>query len=279
MNTPHDALALEVKGITKSYGHVRALRGADLEVRRGEVHALLGDNGAGKSTLMKVIAGAVVPDGGTIRVNGDEVAFTNPKDAQAAGIETVYQDLALAPTLTPGENLFLGRELMKPGLRGMLGMVDRKGMNARALEELTGLGAKIQSLDNEVESMSGGQKQAVAVARASIWGTALIMMDEPTAALGVAQTEFVLQLIERVRDERGLPVLLISHSLPDVFRVADRVTVLRLGATVLTADIDDVTTNDLIAAMTGVADVERHRPHADTDIPAPPAEPEANDAR
>lgn len=254
--------ALKVSGITKSYGHVQALRGVNLSVRPGEVHALLGDNGAGKSTLMKVIAGAVVPDEGTIEVNGASQSFKIPKDAQDAGIETVYQDLALAPSLTPGENLFLGRELLKPGFRGRLGMVDRKAMNRRAETELSQLGAKIQRYDSEVEMMSGGQKQAVAVARASLWGTSLIMMDEPTAALGVAQTAFVLELIERVRDERGLPVLLISHNLADVFRVADRVTVLRLGRDVLTASIDDVTTNDLIAAMTGVADVDPNRSHA-----------------
>lgn len=256
------APALSVRSVIKTYGHVQALRGVNLTVRPGEVHALLGDNGAGKSTLMKVIAGAVVPDSGTIEVNGEAVHFDRPRDAQAAGIETVYQDLALAPTLTPGENLFLGRELLKPGLAGRLGMVDRKKMDAVAGEELLGLGARLQRLDGEVEALSGGQKQAVAVARASLWGTALIMLDEPTAALGVAQTEAVLSLIERLRTEKGLAVLLISHSLPDVFRVADRVTVLRLGRDVLTAPIADVTTNDLISAMTGVAEVDPKKENA-----------------
>lgn len=256
------APALSVRSVIKTYGHVQALRGVNLTVRPGEVHALLGDNGAGKSTLMKVIAGAVVPDSGTIEVNGEAVHFDRPRDAQAAGIETVYQDLALAPTLTPGENLFLGRELLKPGLAGRLGMVDRKKMDAVAGEELLGLGARLQRLDGEVEALSGGQKQAVAVARASLWGTALIMLDEPTAALGVAQTEAVLSLIERLRTEKGLAVLLISHSLPDVFRVADRVTVLRLGRDVLTAPIGDVTTNDLISAMTGVAEVDPKKENA-----------------
>lgn len=249
-------LALEVRDLTKSYGPVRALTGVCLQVRRGEVHALLGDNGAGKSTLLKALAGVVAPDSGTITVNGRAVSFANPREAQAAGIETVYQDLALAPSLTPGENLYLGREVMKSGLRGRLGMVDRKAMNRRVAAELKSLGVAVQTLTNEVDSMSGGQKQAVAVARAALWGTSLIMLDEPTAALGVAQTELVLQLIERIRDERGTPVLLISHSLPDVFRAADRATVLRLGTNVLTANIADVTTNDLIAAMTGVHDVE-----------------------
>jgi ABC-type sugar transport system ATPase subunit len=248
MTTP----VLKVTDLTKSYRHVQALRGVSLEVRPGEVHALLGDNGAGKSTLMKILAGAVAPDGGTIEVHGEARRFGRPGDAQEAGIETVYQDLALAPTLSPGENLFLGRELMRPGLLGRLGFVDRKAMDDAAVEELARLGARTPTTHVEVESLSGGQKQAVAVARASRWGTALIMMDEPTAALGVAQTTSVLELIRRVRDERKLSVLLISHSLPDVFAVADRATVLRLGEDVLTADIDDLTTNDLIAAMTGV---------------------------
>lgn len=251
--------ALRVSNVEKRYGQVHALRGVNLSVRPGEVHALLGDNGAGKSTLLKVLAGAVVPDSGSIEISGRQVSFNLPRDAQAAGIETVYQDLALAPSLTPGENVFLGREILRKGLAGKLGMIDRRRMDELASIELDRLGAKLQRLNGEVEMLSGGQKQAVAVARASLWGSALIMMDEPTAALGVAQTEFVLRLIEQVREERKLPVLLISHSLPDVFRVADRVTVLRLGKDVLTAPISDVTTNDLIAAMTGVADVE-HSP-------------------
>src|SRR5690606_32052328 len=169
--------------------------------------ALVGDNGAGKSTLMKIIAGAVAPDGGTIAVNGRPVTFTRPADAQAAGIETVYQDLALAPTLTAGENLYLGREVLRPGLLGRLGFVDRAAMNRSAERQLATLGARLQSMTAEVGSLSGGQKQAVAVARASLWGSALIMLDEPTAALGVSQTEFVLKLVEQLRDERGLSVL------------------------------------------------------------------------
>ncbi|MGO4299370.1 ATP-binding cassette domain-containing protein [Leifsonia sp. RAF41] len=242
---------LRVSGVRKSYRHVEALRGVDLEVQPAEVHALLGDNGAGKSTLLKILAGAVVPDFGTIEVQGKKVAFQRPADAQAAGIETVYQDLALAPTLSPGENVFLGREVLRQGALGKLGFLDRKAMSARATQELARLGARTPSSTVEVEALSGGQKQAVAVARASIWGTALIMLDEPTAALGVAQTEQVLNLVRRLRDERGISVLLISHNLPDVFAVADRATVLRLGERVLTSPIADVTTNDLIAAMTG----------------------------
>lgn len=249
-------LALHVRGVTKAFGHVQALQGADLEVRRGEVHALLGDNGAGKSTLLKILAGVLPPDGGVIEIDGNPVEFASPRDAQDAGIETVYQDLALAPSLTAGENIFLGRELTRGGVLGRLGFVDRRAMTERSEERLRELGAKIQRLDVEVEALSGGQKQAVAVARAAMWGRAMVMLDEPTAALGVAQTEFVLALIARLRDERGIPVLLISHSLPDVFRVADRVTVLRLGRRVLTAPITEVTTTSLIAAMTGVEQIE-----------------------
>jgi ABC-type sugar transport system ATPase subunit len=216
-----------------------------------EVHALLGDNGAGKSSLMKILAGAIEPDGGTIEVAGHVVRFANPADAQAVGIETVYQDLALAPSLTPGENLFLGREIMRRGLLGKFGFVDRNAMSAAAAKELARLGAQTPTSHLEVEALSGGQRQAVAVARASLWGTALIMLDEPTAALGVAQTESVLNLIRKLRDDRGLSVILISHNLPDIFAVADRATVLRLGENVLTASIQDVDTNDLISAMTG----------------------------
>jgi len=242
---------LRVSGVTKRYRHVQALRGVDLEVRPGEVHALLGDNGAGKSTLMKILAGAVAPSSGTIEVNGTRVSFSKPSEAQDAGIETVYQDLALASSLTPGENLFLGREIMRPGLLGRLGFVDRRAMDREAVEQLAGLGARTPRPDVEVESLSGGQRQAVAVARAARWGSALIMMDEPTAALGVSQTASVLELIRRVRDERKLSVLLISHSLPDVFAVADRATVLRMGATVMTEELSALSTNDVIAAMTG----------------------------
>jgi len=250
--------ALKVTGVTKSYRHVQALRGVDLEVRPAEVHALLGDNGAGKSTLMKILAGAVTHDGGTIEVGGVERHFSKPADAQAAGIETVYQDLALAPSLTPGENLFLGREIMRKGWLGKLGFVDRKAMSEAAIQQLSQLGARTPTSHVEVEALSGGQRQAVAVARASLWGTALVMLDEPTAALGVAQTTSVLDLVRRLRDERGLSVLLVSHNLPDVFAVADRATVLRLGENVLTTDIADVDSTDLISAMTGGRSLSGH---------------------
>ena len=247
---------VRVRGVRKRYGHVEALRGVDLDVMPGEVHALLGDNGAGKSTLVKVLAGAAVPDAGMVEINGTACRFASPGDAQRAGIETVYQDLALAPTLPADANLFLGREPVRSGLAGRLGFLDRKAMRAQAVAGLRALGSNAGETAAEVGAMSGGQKQAVAVARAALWGTVMIMMDEPTAALGVSQTESVLQLIRHLRDRKGLAVLLISHNLPDVFRVADRVSVLRLGERVLTAPIADITSTKLIEAMTGASQLK-----------------------
>jgi ABC-type sugar transport system ATPase subunit len=226
---------LQAEGIVKRFGHVSALQGANLTIAPGEVHALLGDNGAGKSTLVKVVAGVQSADEGTLRVAGEIVNFHLPSDAQDAGIETVYQDLALAPTLPPGENIYLGRELMAGGV----------------------LGAQLPSDAAPVVGLSGGQRQAVAIARALAWGARLIIMDEPTAALGVRQREFVLDLITKVRDERGMSVLLISHSLPDVFRVADRITVLRLGQDVLSAPAADLDNDSILRAMTGAEEVGR----------------------
>src|SRR3954453_3814175 len=169
---------LRAEGITKSFGHIEALRGAELEVRPGEIHALLGDNGAGKSTLVKILSGVSRPDSGTITVAGDPVSFEAPKDAHDAGIETVYQDLALANTLPPGENVFLGRELMANGFLGKLGFVDRRMMRERANEQLAQLGASVRSPATPVSSLSGGQRQAVAIARSLLWGRKLLILDE-----------------------------------------------------------------------------------------------------
>jgi ABC-type sugar transport system ATPase subunit len=243
---------LRAQGVCKRYGHVEALRGADLEIMPGEIHALLGDNGAGKSTLVKALSGAVIPDAGTIEFHGRPVSFTNPREAQDAGVETVYQDLALAGTLDCGENVFLGREPRLKGLRGRLGFIDRTQMRRRTVAELEQLGIKLPSLDNAVEALSGGQRQAVAIARAAVWGKSMLIMDEPTAALGVAQTEFVQQLMCRVRDEKGLSILLISHNMPEVFAVADRVTIMRLGKRALTCPVGELTTERLLAVMAGL---------------------------
>lgn len=244
-------LLLRATGLRKDYGHVRALDGVDFDLRRREIHALIGDNGAGKSTLIKIIAGAVQPDSGTIEIDGREVAFSSPHDARAAGIETVYQDLALADPLDAAENVFLGRELCRGGFLGRLGFVDRAAMHAKTAEHLRDLAVYIPSLTMPVETFSGGQRQAVAVARASVWGQRCMIMDEPVAALGVQQTTHVLDLMLRTRDEKGLSVILISHNLPEVLRVADRITVLRLGRLVGTIDAKDANATMLVGAMTG----------------------------
>jgi simple sugar transport system ATP-binding protein len=243
---------LRARAIEKRYGHVHALRGADLDVWPGEIHALLGDNGAGKSTLVKALSGVITPDSGTIEMEGSELTLPTPQAAHDAGIETVYQDLALAGTLDAGENVFLGREVDSSGLLGKLGFVDRTTMRRRAGAELEALGVKLPSLQAPVETLSGGQRQAVAIARAAIWGRRLLIMDEPTAALGPHQRAFVIDLMRRVRDERGLTILWISHNLPEVLETADRVTVLRLGARVLEQPASSVTAEHLMRAMAGV---------------------------
>jgi ABC-type sugar transport system ATPase subunit len=252
MSTTAVTPILRARGICKRFGHVEALRGADLEILPGEIHALLGDNGAGKSTLVKTLSGVVTPDEGTIEFKGQQVAFDTPRAAQEAGVETVYQDLALAGTLNPGENVFLGREPLAPGLRGRLGFVDRNEMRTRTVAELQSLGINLPSIDSTVESMSGGQRQAVAIARAAIWGSSVLILDEPTAALGVVQTEFVQQLMRRVRDEKAISILLISHNMPEVFAVADRVTIMRLGRNALTCPVSELTTERLLSVMAGL---------------------------
>lgn len=247
---------VEAKGIVKSFGHVEALRGVDLEVGEQEVHALVGDNGAGKSTLVKTLAGVIEPDAGELLVRGKQFEFGNPAAAQAAGIETVFQDLALADSLPPGANVFLGREPLKKGFGRRLGFVDRNEMRVRTAEHLTELGVSLPSLDEAVGSLSGGQRQAVAVARAAVWGSNMIIMDEPTAALGVRQTEFVLELITRMRDEKKLSVLLISHNMPDVLRVADQITVMRLGRRVATFKASETNIRDLTLILAGMENPE-----------------------
>jgi ABC-type sugar transport system ATPase subunit len=245
---------LAAKNIVKSFGAVRALNGADLELRAGEIHALVGDNGAGKSTLIKILSGVHAPDAGTVELGGVPVTFASPRDAQEAGIETVYQDLALAGTLDAPSNVFLGREILRSGVLGRLGFLDRREMRHRVAAEMEQLGTELPTLRAPVALMSGGQRQAVAVARAAIWGQSVLIMDEPVAALAPQQTAYVLGLMDQVRRDRHLGVIFISHTLPHVFEVADRVSVMRRGQTVLVAPISDVTTDDLIRAMTGVTE-------------------------
>jgi simple sugar transport system ATP-binding protein len=243
-------IALEAVNIVKRYGSVEALRGASFEVRAGEVVALIGDNGAGKSTLVKCMAGTERPTSGTIRFEGREVHFDSPTDARRAGIETVYQDLAVAAELDPAANLFLGRELRRPGILGWLGMLDKPEMRRRAATEFGRLGIELQSMNVPIGSLSGGQRQSVAVARSVVWASKVVFMDEPTAALGVVQRERVLDVIRRVRDE-GIAVVLISHNMPEVLAVADRVEVLRLGRRVARFTAAEATLEDLVGAMTG----------------------------
>jgi ABC-type sugar transport system ATPase subunit len=247
-----DGVVLQATALRKSYGRVEALRDGNLELRRGEIHALIGDNGAGKSTLVKTLAGAIIPDGGRLVLEGSEVRFTSPREAQEAGIETVYQDLSLAPDLDAAENIFLGREPLAPGLRGRLGFLNRREMRRRAAAELEELGIVLPSIKAPIGHLSGGQRQAVAIARGAIWGQRVLILDEPTAALGARQTAEVLSLMQRTRDERGISIIWISHNMPEVLEVADRITVLRLGRTVGTFRPAETTAEQLIAAMTGV---------------------------
>jgi simple sugar transport system ATP-binding protein len=241
---------LEARDIVKSFGRVRALRGANFSVDRAEVVALVGDNGAGKSTLIKCLAGVEQPDSGEILFEGRPVTISAPTEARALGIETVYQDLALAADLDPAANLFLGREVRRRGVLGWLGFLDKAEMHRRADEAFETLGVGLQDSSAPVANMSGGQRQGVAVSRAVTWASKVVFMDEPTAALGVVQTRHVLDLIGRVR-EQGIAVVLISHNLPEVFEVADRIEVLRLGERVAQFKRTDVTMEDVVGAMTG----------------------------
>ena len=241
---------LEARGIVKSFGRVRALRGADFTVYPGEVVALIGDNGAGKSTLVKTLSGVHPPDAGEIVFEGSPVTLHNPTEARELGIETVYQDLALAPDLESSANLFLGREAVRPGLLGKVGFLNNGAMRKRTKEAFTTLGVGVQDVEAPVANFSGGQRQGVAVARAVTWASKVVFMDEPTAALGVVQTRKVLELIRRVRDT-GLAVVLISHNMPDVLAVSDRVEVLRLGERVARFKTSEVTMETLVGAMTG----------------------------
>ena len=240
---------LEARGLTRRFGHVQALDGADLTVHPGEICALVGDNGAGKSTLVKILSGADRPDEGTILLNGGEVAFASPSDAQRAGIATVYQDLALAPELAAADNLFLGREHLRRGPLGRLGVLDRGRMRRESEALFRSLGVHLKSPDVPIASLSGGQRQSVAIARAALWSDKVIFMDEPTAALGVVQTGRVLDLIRSVRD-RGIAVVLISHNMTQVLEIADRVEVLRLGRRVARFARGEATVDRLVTAMT-----------------------------
>ena len=243
---------LEARSIVKSFGRVRALRGASFTVYPQEVVALVGDNGAGKSTLVKTLVGVHPPDSGEILFNGKPVNINTPHDARDLGIETVFQDLSLAAEIDPAANMFLGREVMRPGLLGKLGFLDKAQMRQRSDEAFKKLGVRIQDTSAPVANMSGGQRQGIAITRAVTWASKVVFMDEPTAALGVVQTRNVLEQIKRVR-EHGLSVVLISHNLPEVFEVADRIEVLRLGQRVARLRPKEVSMEDIVSAMTGAS--------------------------
>jgi fructose transport system ATP-binding protein len=255
MTTP----VLEARGLTKRYGRVTAIESGDLELYPGEILAVIGDNGAGKSSLIKALSGAVVPDSGEIYLDGELVNFRTPMDARAAGIETVYQTLAVAPGLDIADNLFLGREERKKGVLGsVFRMLDRSHMRSEAKRHMSELGvATLQNIGQAVESLSGGQRQAVAVARSAAFGSKVVILDEPTAALGVKEGNRVLQLIRDVRD-RGLPVILISHNMPHVFEVADRIHIQRLGRRVAVVSPETHTMSEAVAIMTGATDVPEY---------------------
>jgi len=249
---------LEARAIDKTYGHVEALGGANFSAYAGEVVALVGDNGAGKSTLIKILSGVAQPDSGQILFEGRPVHIGSPSAAQRLGIETVYQDLALAPDLDGAANIYLGREPVRSGVLGKLGVLDKRAMRAQTSRTFTDLGVGIRDPSAAVAYLSGGQRQGVAVARAAVWASKVIIMDEPTAALGVVQSERVLDVVRRVRD-RGLAVILVSHNMPQVLSVADRIQVLRLGRRVATFSRDEATLESLVAAMTGALEQEDAR--------------------
>ncbi|WP_394183732.1 ATP-binding cassette domain-containing protein [Marinomonas posidonica] len=248
---------LQTKNLVKRYGSVTAIDHADFELYPGEILAVIGDNGAGKSSLIKALSGALTPDEGEILLDGKPVHFNSPMEARALGIETVYQNLAVSPALNIADNLFLGRELRKPGILGsVFRMLDKKEMEKRAREKMAELGLMtIQNISQAVESLSGGQRQGVAVARSALFGSKVVIMDEPTAALGVKESRRVLNLIKEVRD-RGLPIILISHNMPHVFEVADRIHIHRLGKRTAVVTPESHSMSDAVAIMTGAMEVD-----------------------
>ncbi|SEQ69768.1 ATP-binding cassette domain-containing protein [Microlunatus flavus] len=249
---------LSARKLIKTFGKVIGLDGVDLDLYPGEILAIIGDNGAGKSTLIKAATGALTPDSGQLYLDGREVSFKTPQDARAAGIETVYQTLAVAPALDIAANMFLGRERRRSGpLGSVFRMLDKSGMKADAGKSMANLGiATVQNMGQAVETLSGGQRQAVAVARAATFATKFVVLDEPTAALGVKETGQVLNLIQQIRD-KGLPVILISHNMPNVFEVADRIHIARLGGCAGVITPKSHTPTEAVAIMTGATTLQR----------------------
>jgi fructose transport system ATP-binding protein len=259
MSTSLDTLRpiVQAQSLILTFGRVVGLSNCNLELYPGEVLAVIGDNGAGKSTLIKCLSGAYTPDSGTIQVDGQEVHFKNSLDSRSVGIETVYQTLAVAPALDIASNMYLGREVRKAGFMGtVLRQLDHAGMRKSAKAEMTKLGiGTLQDMSQAVETLSGGQRQSVSVARAQLFGSKVIILDEPTAALGVRESNQVLKMIEGLRD-RGIPVILISHNMPQVFQVSDRIHVQRLGSRAAVVTPQTHTMNDAVAIMTGAMKVD-----------------------
>ncbi len=250
-NSSNDNIVLQARGLVKRYGSVTAIDGADFDLKAGEILAVIGDNGAGKSSLIKALSGAIVPDEGVIKLDGETIHFKSPIDARRRGIETVYQELAVAPAMTIAENLFLGREILRPGFLGsFFKMIDKKKMLSESVARMNDLKVGIRSMTQAVETLSGGQRQCVAVSRAAAFAQHVVILDEPTAALGVKEGNMVLELIRRVRD-RGLPVILISHNMPHVFEIADRIHIQRLGKRAAIVDPKKINMSDTVAIMTG----------------------------
>ncbi|MBY6004981.1 ATP-binding cassette domain-containing protein [Salipiger bermudensis] len=245
---------LQARGLVKRYGRVTALDHCDFDLMPGEILAVIGDNGAGKSTLIKALSGAITPDAGEIELDGKPVQFQSPNDARGYGIETVYQTLAMSPALSIADNMFMGREIRMEGIMGKLfRKLDKKAMEDFSRQKLAELGLMtIQNIHQPVETLSGGQRQGVAVARAAAFGSKVVILDEPTAALGVKESRRVLDLIQEVRS-RGIPIILISHNMPHVFEVADRVHIHRLGKRLCVIDPKNHTMSDAVAYMTGAA--------------------------
>ena len=255
MNT-QPQIVMQAKGLVKRFGQVTALDGMDFDLRAGEILAVIGDNGAGKSSLIKCLSGASIPDVGEIWLDGNPVQFKGPIDARRGGIETVYQDLAVAPAMSIAENFFLGREIRRPGFMGrFFRVIDKKKMLEESTARMNDLKAGIRSMNQAVETLSGGQRQCVAVGRAAAFAQHVVIMDEPTAALGVKEGNMVLELIRRVRD-RGLPVVLISHNMPHVFEIADRIHVARLGKRAAVLNPKEISMSDTVAVMTGAMPAE-----------------------
>jgi fructose transport system ATP-binding protein len=243
---------LKARNLVKRYGRVTAIDDCDFELYPGEILAVIGDNGAGKSSLIKAVSGATIPDSGEVWLDGKKVNFSSPNAARNAGVETVYQQLAMSPALSIADNMFMGREIRRPGIMGSLfRMLDRPAMQKIAREKLSELGLMtIQNINQAVETLSGGQRQGVAVARAAAFGSKVIILDEPTAALGVKESRKVLELIQDVRS-RGIPIILISHNMPHVFELADRIHIHRLGKRLCVVDPSQISMSDAVALMTG----------------------------